>query len=264
MPSRNSARDIPEAIRALQRQTLKEIEIIIVDESNDDKTRPILREFARKDPRIIVKEISGLGLSGSLNLAMRTARAPLIARADSDDISAPRRLELQAKFMREHPKVGLLGGWARLIDAKGRSHGPIRMPTSDAEIRKVFLRRNVFWPNICFRKSLLKKSGVFDTTINNSEDYELFSRMMEHCEVAILPVEIIKYRWDFNQNLTFRVAKRTEWNALRVRWRMLRRGMYPWWDIVFLIKPFLSYLVPMRVKRAVITTFGITPYGGRA
>jgi hypothetical protein len=73
---------------------------------------------------------------------------------------------------------------------------------------------------------------------------------------------VLKYRWDFSQNLTFTSGKKTEWNALRVRWRMIMRKTVPFWNIIYLVKPSISFLIPTFVKKWIITHSGVVPKHG--
>ena len=54
IPVYNGERYIKQCLKSVIKQTLKDIEIIIVDDGSTDKTPSILRSFAKKDKRIRV------------------------------------------------------------------------------------------------------------------------------------------------------------------------------------------------------------------
>ena len=120
MPVYNAQRYLASAVQSVLDQTFSDFEFIIINDGSTDRSEAILQEFASKDPRVKIVSRPNTGLTRALNEALSLARAPLIARMDADDLSLPRRLELQvARFGADHDLV-LLGGAYELIDAAGR------------------------------------------------------------------------------------------------------------------------------------------------
>jgi glycosyltransferase involved in cell wall biosynthesis len=108
------------ALRSIMDQTLREIEIIVVDDASTDDTPAVLARLATEDPRIRVETLTeNLRLPGALNRGLELVRAPLVARMDADDIADPKRLAVQKRFMDAHPDIILCGTSIRQIDAGG-------------------------------------------------------------------------------------------------------------------------------------------------
>ena len=103
MPVRNEGRFLPAALSSLQCQSLREWELIAVDDGSDDATPAILAE-ASADPRVRSLRSPGRGIVAALNAGLAECRAPLVARMDGDDICHPRRLELQRGRIRRDYK----------------------------------------------------------------------------------------------------------------------------------------------------------------
>lgn len=83
----NDAARIVRALDSIRRQTLRSIEIIVVDDASVDATVEIVSEIAENDPRVRViqrTENSG-GCSAPRNDGLRAARAPWVMFCDSDD-----------------------------------------------------------------------------------------------------------------------------------------------------------------------------------
>jgi len=95
LPYRDEELFLGEALDSLRRQTLDDIEVLMVNDGSTDGSLSIAAAFARSDTRFRCIECSGRGLVDALNTALSEARAPWAARMDADDISLPRRLELQ-------------------------------------------------------------------------------------------------------------------------------------------------------------------------
>ncbi len=85
--SYNDAERLPRALRSVQAQTLRNLEIIVVDDASSDDTEAVVLEFAAADPRIRYERLtenSG-GCSAPRNRGMELARAPWVMFCDSDD-----------------------------------------------------------------------------------------------------------------------------------------------------------------------------------
>ncbi|PLX95140.1 MAG: glycosyl transferase, partial [Desulfuromonas sp.] len=108
MPVRNEERFLPAALRSIQKQTLRNWELVVVDDGSCDRTPEILRSFAKSDQRIRIFSQSAVGLVQALNRGLQACSAPLVARMDGDDICHPLRLEKQLQRFRDDPSVGLV------------------------------------------------------------------------------------------------------------------------------------------------------------
>ena len=94
----NSARFLRDCLTSVTRQTLREIEIIVVDDASDDGSGDIVELFARADARIVLlrSERRG-GPARARNRALDVCRGRWIAVFDSDDLMHPDRLAMMVK-----------------------------------------------------------------------------------------------------------------------------------------------------------------------
>lgn len=83
----NDAKRIVRALDSLRNQTLKSIEIIVVDDASTDATSEIIASVASNDPRVrlITREHNSGGCSAPRNDGLRSATAPWVMFCDSDD-----------------------------------------------------------------------------------------------------------------------------------------------------------------------------------
>lgn len=89
----NGARFIAEALGSAQRQTLREIEIIVADDASTDDSARIVATLAAADGRIrLLRRAVNGGAAAARNTALDAARGRYIAVLDSDDILHPDRL----------------------------------------------------------------------------------------------------------------------------------------------------------------------------
>ncbi len=85
IPVYNTAEYLPECIESIRRQTLKEIEIICVDDGSTDGSSDILDEYALRDDRIRVIHKDNGGPASARKAGLRAANGQYIGFADSDD-----------------------------------------------------------------------------------------------------------------------------------------------------------------------------------
>lgn len=92
IPAYNTEAYIAQAIESALGQTLKNIEVIVVDDASTDATANVVRGFTDKRLKVLVNQ-QNLGPSAARNRALREAKGKWVAVLDSDDWYAPSRLE---------------------------------------------------------------------------------------------------------------------------------------------------------------------------
>lgn len=108
---------VGEAIASVQAQTLRELELIVIDDGSRDATAAIAESFAAADARIRVLRQANAGSHAAINRGMALARAPWIAILNSDDRHHPQRLEQMLAAAGDDHDFAVSD--ARLIDADG-------------------------------------------------------------------------------------------------------------------------------------------------
>lgn len=195
---------LSEAIESILNQTLKDFEFLIINEyGSDEDTTAILQNYASQDSRIkLIQNDTRLGFSASLNKGLKLARGKYIARMDPDDISVPKRLELQYRFMERHPEYILCGGNIRYINDNVLSHHVQRYLTKSSQIKTSLLFICEFsHPTIMFRRSDMEQNGyLYDENIK-TEDYELWSRIVYKHKTANLGKILLHYRIHGNNSV---------------------------------------------------------------
>lgn len=93
VPVYNVEKYLAQCLDSIIVQTLKDIEIICVNDGSKDKSRKILANYAKKDSRIIIIDKKNGGLASARNAGMRAAKGEYIGFVDSDDWIAPNMYE---------------------------------------------------------------------------------------------------------------------------------------------------------------------------
>ncbi|MDB5301363.1 MAG: glycosyl transferase family 2, partial [Phycisphaerales bacterium] len=193
----NAQRYLAQTLDTLLAQTLRDFELIVVDDGSEDATPRILEEYKKKDPRVRPLRIAHGGIVDAANAGVEAARSELIARADSDDLYLPQRLEKQVEYLATHPQVVAVGSRMMVIEPYG---SPVRI--SDHKLTheeiEADLLKGVGWampqPVAMLRKSVAVKVGGYRNKYPWSEDLDLFLRMAEVGRLANLPDVLVKYR----------------------------------------------------------------------
>ncbi|TAL50348.1 glycosyltransferase [Patescibacteria group bacterium] len=248
----NGERFIREAVVSLLGQTFRDFELLIVDDGSSDATPQILEELTAQDTRCrVITNPTNIGLTKSLNIALRQAQGDYVARMDTDDVALPQRLEKQVLFLDTHQEVGIVGTAYQFIDNAGNVIGETSPPIADQDLRRVLIRANPFLhSSVIIRKTVLDRVQGYNETFRRAQDYDLWMRLSLLTKLANLPDILMQKRFTTGM-ISFRKEREQIRFALRVRWNALRRRQFPWWTTVFLIKPFLATILPSSFVRFV-------------
>ncbi|MBL8812541.1 MAG: glycosyltransferase [Planctomycetaceae bacterium] len=184
MAAYNAEQYLQPSIQSLLAQSLRDFELIIVEDGSKDNTFDILNELQRQDKRVrVIRNEQNIGLAASLNRGIQAARAALIARADADDVYDPKRLELQCTFMQDHPEVTVVGSAVTFISSDGRTlsqSADTTFPVTADDVRLHSLLGCCLWhTTVMFRKTAIQNIGGYNTEFRGGpEDYDLWSRLL--------------------------------------------------------------------------------------
>ena len=193
---RDGERHLAEALDTLLAQTFRDLELVAVDDASTDGTAALLDAYARRDGRVRVLRLAEhAGLPAALNRGLAACRAPLVARADADDVYRPDRLARQVAFLRRHPDVGVVGSAYDRVSPDGRYLGTRAYPTDHATIRARQLFSGSFLhPSVVFRADVVRAVGGYDEAYWTAQDTDLWVRLRDRTRFANLPVPLVRYR----------------------------------------------------------------------
>jgi glycosyltransferase involved in cell wall biosynthesis len=183
------------ALASVLGQTFSDLELVVVDDASSDRTPAILAAIG--DPRMrVIHSEAQLGLAASLNRGLDEARGRYVARLDADDVAMPRRIERQLARLRATPDVAVVGSAVlELVDASrvGAVHA---MPTPSQEVRWAALFSSPFFhPAVVVDRDVLDRHELrYDTSFEESEDYDLWSRLLEFADGDNVPDPLVLYR----------------------------------------------------------------------
>jgi len=199
------------ALESIVTQSIREFDVLVVNDGSTDRGPAILDAYAARDSRIKVIHQPNAGIAAAANRACALVTSPYIARMDADDVSLHNRLERQLHFLRARPDVVLLGGGAEVIDESGNRLFSIDVPTGNDEIKAVLHERNAFvHSSVVIRRDALLAVGGYRRAFSNvSEDYDLWLRLAERYPVANLADVVVRYRVHRRQTSTAKLEAQT-------------------------------------------------------
>ncbi len=183
----NDARYVHAAVESALRQTVADLELIVVDDASTDETTAILSSIS--DPRLsVLTNEEQLGLAASLNRGLDQAHGRYVARIDADDVAFPDRVERQLARIRSAPPVAVLGAAVLDLDETNRPGTLHRNPLGARGVRWLALFGSPFFhPTVLVDRELLDRRGLrYDPAYLESEDYDLWTRLLGIAEGANL------------------------------------------------------------------------------
>lgn len=221
LPVYNAGPYLAEAIESILSQTLRELELLIVDDCSTDDSLAVARRYEATDPRVrVLASAKNLGRSFVDNWGQDEARAAYIAKMDADDVALPQRLQAQYDFLESHPDISMTSSY---LQAFGATETVFEYPVSSEEIRSFLLfNMPVGNPTAFFRRSLITEQGLrYDDTIKETfgEDYEWVVRVAKVAAIENQPQILLRYR-------TFPAVHKAEVHARRTaKASLIREGV---------------------------------------
>lgn len=180
VPAFNAERTIVEALQSVQRQTIADLRIIVINDGSTDRTSQLVHALAVDDPRICVIDQANGGIVAARNVSIEQSAAPFLAMHDADDRSFPDRLERQLAYLRAHPDCVAVSGNSWYIDDVGNRLGgrsgfagdvqpnAHALPSVEPYLPQPFL--------MVRREALIAIGGYRELT--NAEDTDLYWRLL--------------------------------------------------------------------------------------
>jgi glycosyltransferase involved in cell wall biosynthesis len=251
----NNADTLERAARSILEQTVRDLELIVVDDGSTDDTPAVVEGLG--DERVRRLALPHMGISRSLNEGLREARAPFVAIQDADDWSEPQRLERQLAVLETRPEVAVVGSRMHEVDELGRALAP-RTSFAAGDVRPVLMRFNPI-PNscVCLRRDAVLAAGGFDPRYLYAMDFDLWLRVAESHAVVTLDEPLATRRMS-GRNVAARREREqiAETIAMRVRAMRRRRSARGLRGVAIGVA---AWLAPIRLKRAIRRRRGQSP-----
>ena len=194
IPAYNAEATLAETLDSALAQSLRDIEVIVIDDGSTDRTAAIAADA--NDPRVRVISVQNGGVARARNRGIHESRAELIAFLDADDLWRPTKLERQVRHLSGAPDSGLCVTAATRIDADSRELD--LMPLLKAEDHcESLLRGSMIAGCISsglLRKHTLQQVGGFNPEFSQCADWDLWLRVSLVTRISAVDDDLVLYR----------------------------------------------------------------------
>lgn len=175
-------------------------ELIIVDDGSTDLTPQLIENYINKLPYKdhikFLKQVNG-GAAKARNTGIELSSGKFIAFNDSDDRWLEGKLKQQMDFLLRNPDVVLVAG------IYGATEVNVIKRMSDVNvitIKDQVLKNYFSPPTVLFRKSILQKSGLFNSNMRYAEEGYFFNNIVYNGESVLI-----------NKRLTEPILDKARW-----------------------------------------------------
>jgi hypothetical protein len=190
VPVFNLGRYLPEAIESVLAQTLKDFELIVMDDgSTDEYTRLLLDHWPWPRARLLRQANQGVAAARNNAIAARSGR--YVCCLDADDRLRPAYFERAVGVLEAETAVDLVSGHMQNFD------GDETLVTSHEGTLPGLLAQNWIVQPAIFRRAAWQAAGGYypGFSISGIEDWDLWIRLLARGQrCAVLPDVIFDYR----------------------------------------------------------------------
>lgn len=278
-PVYNVQNYLPECLGSIIGQTMRDIEIICVDNGSTDKSLSILKQYAKKDKRIKVLEIGKADAGTARNAGLDVAVGEYLYFIDSDDYCEKDLLEKAYEVItREKSDVLVFRAdrfdsatgkrkemWYSLVEADLPKERPFRPEAMRGHLFNSFQN----WPwNKVFRRSFIEEKKIrFQEVVRANDVLFVYLALAQAEKISVLDEVLIHYRVGNKNSLqsTNHLAPVAFWDAYRETKKALQRiGLYEKYEKSYLnetMKGILYNYNAVKTNEAKEYIFALIRYG---
>lgn len=206
IPVHNAAAYLQQCLESVLNQTLRDIEVIAVDDASTDASPTLLAEIQARDDRLRIETFrNNRGVSAARNTGLATARGEFVAFVDADDYVEPSMYETMLAAARslgsEVVSCGIdsVDQWGAQLNATpfplppGLRHDPEEMRE---RLHDAFAVRMLWYPvRSLYSRDLLVRQGLFfNERVRKGED-SLFNLKVLHFADGVCCIPDVMYHY---------------------------------------------------------------------
>ena len=174
----------------LSTQTHKDLEIVLDHNDPTEAEVKLVEDYNDKYDNILHIKVEGVDPIGtSMNRCIENATGDYLCIWNVDDLRTPESIEVMAKTLDDNPDVDIVYGNYKIVSKFGETVGQsVDIKPYIPELKTGM----ILGPFFMFRKSLIKKSGLFDEQFTCGADYDLALRLVRNGE-ALFISDILGY-----------------------------------------------------------------------
>lgn len=221
IPSYNRCQTIERAIRSVYFQTIRPLEVIVVDDASTDDTVHVVEGLERvfDNLRLFIQN-EHEGAQEARNVGIQNARGHWIAFLDSDDEWLPDKLETQLEEIKKNPgcRAIFCDGYTAFGNAlRYRRCGNV---SKRSYCLKDILSAEVLFQSMIVRKDVLMKIGYLDNNVPAYQEVDTKIRISNEADFVYIPKPVFKYHMHSGET----ISKNRKRNADGYRYVILKNA----------------------------------------
>lgn len=188
VPAYRVAPFIAETLDSVFAQDFNDFEVIVVNDGSPD-TEELQVALEPYQQQISYLKQANLGAGAARNAGLRAAKGTYVAFLDGDDIWLPNFLTEQMRLLRSGEGFDLV--YADSVNfgdslASGMTHMALNPSEGNATFEALVTAKcSVLTSTVVARRDLIFKVGLFDESLPNSQDFDLWVRLSKDANARI-------------------------------------------------------------------------------
>lgn len=164
IPVYNSSTYLRKCLDSVVNQTLKDIEIIVINDGSTDDSKNIIEEYSCKYKNIIFIDQENKGIGKTRNIGIKKATGEYITFVDSDDYIKENMLEEYYKYAKKHNFDLVIGSYIKKINNKEIIFENNKFKTGNVKTTPQILYLIEYgpWAKLYKREMLINNNIYFD------------------------------------------------------------------------------------------------------
>jgi len=208
IPLYNKEKFVENTLKSILNQTFTDYEVLVVNDCSTDESVEIIKPYLSESIKLLEHSVNK-GLSASRNTGIKKANANYITFLDADDLWKPTFLETIYQLITDFPEAKIFGAnyeevysnkivsptnFSNVIESKG---------SQIIDFFKYNLGQGIYnHGSVCFHKSVYEKAGLYDETIDFSEDIDFNIRANYYYKLAYSNTIQMQYFMETGAQLT--------------------------------------------------------------
>lgn len=189
IPVYNAESSIIRTLNSVIKQTIKPLEIIIIDDGSTDRSSEIINNFITSHSNfdfIFLKKKNG-GVSSARNAGLKIAKGNFVALIDSDDEWIYNKTEEQIDYLIKNDEISFIGGL--IMEPNKEDKGKSEL----INVKKLIFK-NYFQPStVLFKRCVMDSVGFFDEDQNYAEEGNYFMRIANLFKCVLISEKVVIY-----------------------------------------------------------------------
>lgn len=205
-------------LKSIENQSVKPLEVIIIDDGSTDSSSQIIEQFLIRNPNWECFYTNNKGVSSARNFGVRKAKGEYLLILDGDDVFDKNFFSLMLNETKSSPDIVICGAWEldNLTNLSVPLYWNIRTKylPKESGFSAEQLDGNVFysfmgwaWDKM-YRREFLIKNDLFFPELHNSEDLVfVYESLVLAKSIRILKDRLIFHRVNRSNSLSNSLAK---------------------------------------------------------